>query len=102
MLTPKHILASMTKETAGEYNGHPSHAHWNVALWVANHEGLYRMARNDSREVFIEWCTWKNELSAYGYQPRQTLDGVTVTPQLAGYAWDAVHEDDEDSENAAE
>ena len=27
------------------YNGHPSRNYWNVALWLANDEGLYRLAR---------------------------------------------------------
>jgi hypothetical protein len=26
------------------YNGHPSYNAWNVALWLANDEGLYRLA----------------------------------------------------------
>lgn len=27
-----------------EYNGHKNWNHWNVALWVGNDEGLYRLA----------------------------------------------------------
>ena len=30
---------------AKSYNGHPSHALWNVALWFGNDEGLYELAR---------------------------------------------------------
>lgn len=26
------------------YNGHPSWNAWNIALWIANNEGLYRFA----------------------------------------------------------
>ncbi len=26
------------------YNGHKNWAHWNVSLWIANDEGLYRLA----------------------------------------------------------
>jgi hypothetical protein len=32
------------------YNGHPSWAAWNVSLWVANHEPLYRMALDYMRD----------------------------------------------------
>lgn len=27
-----------------EYNGHKTRQHWNVALWINNDEGLYRLA----------------------------------------------------------
>ena len=36
---------------AKTYNGHPSHALWNVALWFANDEGLYNMARGEIRRA---------------------------------------------------
>jgi hypothetical protein len=33
------------------YNGHPSYNYWNVALWVANDEGLYRLALDCIRQT---------------------------------------------------
>jgi hypothetical protein len=33
------------------YNGHESHAAWNVSLWIGNDEGLYRMAREHIRRA---------------------------------------------------
>lgn len=33
------------------YNGWPSWNQWNVALWVRNDEGLYRLARECRRET---------------------------------------------------
>lgn len=32
------------------YNGHPSWAYWNVALWIGNDEPLYRLALDCLRE----------------------------------------------------
>lgn len=29
-----------------KYNSHPSHAAWNVSLWINNDEGLYNLARS--------------------------------------------------------
>lgn len=34
----------------GEYEGHRNWNHWNVALWLANDEGLYRLALQLRRE----------------------------------------------------
>ncbi len=69
-----------------EYQGHPSHAHWNVALWVANDEPLYRLAMAlDTAESFARAMA---ELCQ-----ENTPDGVRYTPELLEYAWDSVHEE---------
>jgi len=28
-----------------KYNGHKNYNHWNVSLWINNHEGLYNWAQ---------------------------------------------------------
>lgn len=33
------------------YNGHPTRALWNVALWFGNDEGLYSLARDEMRRA---------------------------------------------------
>ena len=71
----------MSDET---FNGHPSWEHWNVALWVGNDEGLYNMAREDSKASFIYFAM---------YCLVETPDGARYTEELAGYAWDSVNED---------
>lgn len=69
-----------------EHNGHPSWEHWNAALWVSNDEWLYTEARQTEREDFVA-----------GFTGFTTPDGCTFTPELAGYAWDTVNEDEEDA-----
>lgn len=62
------------------YNGHPSWALWNVALWVANDEGLYHAAldcirvtktKQQAAELLLE------ELRAGGQD--KTPDGARYT-----------------------
>ncbi len=33
-----------------QYNGHRNWNYWNVSLWIANDEGLYRLARSLKRQ----------------------------------------------------
>lgn len=66
------------------YNGHKNYNHWNVALWLANDEGLYRLARE---------C--KREHRAAGPAARAFIDtlaqaGTTCTPDGAPYSLSAV------------
>jgi hypothetical protein len=60
------------------YNGHPSYAHWNAALWVGNEEWLYRAVVNAKKDDAVRFL-----MAAF---PR-TPDGVRMTKTLAAYAW---------------
>lgn len=62
-----------------EYNGHPSREHWNVALWVANDEFTYSSAQGLDKDDFASLL-----MDAMPVTP----DGVTVTEELAVYAWE--------------
>lgn len=73
-----------TEETA-EYQGHPSHSHWNVALWFGNDEGLYRTAMEaESPGALESMCT------EGGFT--KTPEGVAITTELFAYAWHSVSE----------
>lgn len=52
------------------YNGHKNWAHWNVALWIGNDEGLYRLAID---------CVGRAGTDRYGKArtPAKTLDRAT-------------------------
>lgn len=52
------------------YNGWKNWATWNVALWLANDEGLYKMARR-----FVYYKDLANELEACG--TTETADGAS-------------------------
>lgn len=52
------------------YNGWKNWATWNVALWLGNDEGLYKMARR-----FVWYKDLANELEACGQA--ETPDGAS-------------------------
>jgi hypothetical protein len=65
-----------------EYNGHRSWAAWNVALWIANDEGLYRLALLRLRQH-------KTKSAA----ARTLIDELpTRTPDGARYSFTSVRE----------
>lgn len=60
-----------------EYNGHPSWAAWNVALWIGNDEGLYHHALDcikRSRTISRAAALMAVELDSCGI--RSTPDGA--------------------------
>ena len=60
------------------YNGWKNWATWNVALWLANDEGLYKMARR-----FVHYKDLANELEASTKQKHPTVRATrmkTLTP----------------------
>ena len=66
-----------------KYNGHPTWAHWNVALWFGNDEGLYRMAR-DCKSGAELW----DRCQEIGYT--KTADGAGLSLRLCQYAWNSL------------
>lgn len=67
---------------AAPYNGHPSFDHWNVALWFTNTETWYRLARTfPDADAFADALTRADAFN-------ETPDGVTITYELAAYAWE--------------
>lgn len=66
-------------------NGHKNWNHWNVALWIGNDEGLYKLAR--------EFCRNNGkEMAARDLFEMLTDDGVTHTPDGAPYSKTAIRE----------
>ena len=64
------------------YNGWKNWATWNVALWLGNDEGLYRIARR-----FANYKDLANELEACG--ATETPDGASYKDEdLDTYALD--------------
>lgn len=66
------------------YNGHKNYAYWNVALWLANDEGLYNLCRETIRH-----CRTLDEAAR---QIVETLKecGAEKTPDGASYSVSAV------------
>lgn len=68
----------------GTYNGHKNWAHWNVALWLNNDEGLYLMARD-------ALASFRNKSEAANYLIEGLRDcGFTKTPDGARYSFASV------------
>ena len=66
------------------YNGHKNYAYWNVALWLANDEGLYNMARDHLRRARTKDDAARNIV-------QDLMDcGITKTPDGARYSISAV------------
>lgn len=61
------------------YNGHPSRNYWNVALWIGNDEGLYRMALD-----YIRRCKTRDHAAAAMLAALNEC-GVTKTPDGSPY-----------------
>ena len=71
----------MTNATDTTYNGWANRATWNVALWIGNDEGLYRLA-----------CDIVSNGGTYGhFADTMSEMGMTETPD--GYSWTATELD---------
>lgn len=61
------------------YNGHKNRNHWNVALWIGNDEGLYRLAKEIIR------CADNRKHAAESMLRALKADGITATPDGVPY-----------------
>ena len=59
-------------ERKGGYNGWKNYATWNVALWIGNDEGLYRMALKYAKQGYKAFAEMLREDAGL----TETLDGV--------------------------
>lgn len=66
------------------YQGHKNRNFWNVALWIGNDEGLYRMAREHIRRAKT-----KDEAARAILAELQSA-GVEKTPDGAPYSFSAI------------
>lgn len=65
------------------YNGHKNWNHWNVALWIGNDEGLYRLA--------LDCIGQARGRGAAGIATRMMLDSLpATTPDGAYYTFSSV------------
>jgi len=62
------------------YNGHKNWNHWNVALWIANDEGLYRLALQ-----FLRECGGRTGAAAELLLSELRAGGKEKTPDGAPY-----------------
>ena len=64
------------------YNGHPSYNYWNVALWIANDEGLYRLALECIRRT----RNWREAAKLMLSNLNKTsMNSIPTTPDGAPY-----------------
>lgn len=92
------------------YNGHKSWNHWNVALWINNDYGLYKVAREvfeKNPKMRAKQMAWRF-LQKTGLEPTRvgrgwryeyTPDGGRYTPSavaevFADYKYDHDHKED--------
>lgn len=61
-----------------KYNGYANYDTWNVALWILNDEGVYRVAK--SCKHYNEFADKMNSIGE-----KNTLDGVRYGDCLHGY-----------------
>ena len=66
-----------------EYQGHPTKAHWNVALWIGSDEPLYRLAMDTLRR---EPNTLIAARKMVDMLPNSTPDGVRYTVTTVRHA----------------
>ena len=62
-----------TKSINMKYNGHKNHNHWNVSLWINNHQGLYDWAQQLLRTHTKQQAS---EIMADTLEGQATPDGV--------------------------
>lgn len=66
------------------YNGHKNRNHWNVALWIGNDEGLYRLALDCMR------LAGTKDAAAQAFVETMREGGFSKTPDGAPYSFSAV------------
>ncbi len=67
-----------------KYNGHKNYNYWNVALWIGNDEGLYRLALD-----CIRLAKTRRE-AATDFVGELAANGIHKTPDGAPYSISAV------------
>ncbi len=67
-----------------KYNGHKNRNHWNVALWIANDEGLYRYA------LALKKQHHNADAAAREFIASLAEAKITATPDGAPYSLSAV------------